>query len=257
MASVTMDPRIRARRAQVLRLRGRRRLRVMVVFFASTALAVAGWWLVLKSPVFDVDQVSVVGARQTDVAAAIEASGIEKGQSLVEVDMSSAREGIARLPWVESVSSGRGLGGEVKFDITERSPSAVVAVSDGWALVDPAGRVLDTVDTVPTDVVVLEGSFGSLTPGDWVPESRLEALEVAAQLPSGLRPKVATVSGSGSHLRLVLFGGGLVDIGDTSDLEAKFLSTLTLLVRLDISCLDRIDVRAPSVPILTRVGGCS
>lgn len=257
MATVTMDPRIRARRAQVLKLRGRRRLRVIVVFVVSTVAVIGAWWLVLKSPAFDVDSITVEGATNTEVGSAIEVAGVEKGQSLLEVDLASAREAIAQLPWVETVASGRGLGGEVSFQITERVPAGVMASAHGWALVDGAGRVLEMVDSVPPGTVVIDGDLGDVTPGEWVGDSKLSSLEVAAQLPSGLRPKVATISGVGSDLDLVLFGGGVVKLGDSADLDTKFLSALTLLVHLDISCLDRIDVRAPAVPVLTRVPGCS
>ena len=68
---------------------------------------------------------------------------------------------------------------------------------------------------------------------------------------------MASVHATQTDLELVLFGGGRVNLGDATDLDQKFLSALTMVVQLDLACLDSIDVRAPSVPVLTRTAGCS
>ena len=124
------------------------------------------------------------------------------------------------------------------------------------ALIDADGRVLDHRSTVPSDVAVVEGRAWQAEPGGWIGEAALPALDVAALLPSNLGANVASIHDDGSGLRLVLFGGGVVELGHATDLDRKFLSTLTLLMRVDQRCVDRIDVRAPSVPVLTRLDGC-
>jgi cell division protein FtsQ len=257
MTALSIDPRRQARRIEVLRLRGRRRLRLIAAFAGVAAVAVLGWWVVYQSPFFDVDVVEIEGAARTSVEDLVMASGITEGQPLVDVDVNAARDAMVTLPWVETVTSERSLSGEVTFAITERAPVAVIPGEVGWLLVDSDGRVLDTTSTVPADVVVVDGTKWAVTPGGWIGEGALPALDVAALLPSGLRPKVASIQTTPTDLELILFGGGRVALGDTSDLEQKFLSALTLLVQLDLRCLDRIDVRAPSVPVLTRMPGCS
>lgn len=258
MTTVSMDPRLQARRVEVMRLKGRRRLKMLVVLAVATTVALAAWWTVMKSPLLDVDDISVSGAVRTDTTAVIEVGGVELGQPLLEVDTSGAKSAIAELPWVDTVSASQSLRGDVSFSITERTAVAVVPGAAGWLLVDPNGRVLDHVASFPDDIVVVEGRAWNAEPGGWIGEGALPSLQVAALLPAGLRAKVASVrAGDSANLQLVLFGGGVVDLGDASQLEEKFLSTLTLLVRVDLHCLDRIDVRAPNVPVLTRIDGCS
>lgn len=261
MTAIPIDPRIRARRVEVLKRQGRRRLRVLLVVGVVLAMAMVLWWLVERSPLLDVDQVTVSGAEKTPVVAVVQASGIDKGEPLLQVDVAAARAAIADLPWVQRVSSDRTLGGEVRFTVTERVAVAAVPGASGWLLVDSDGRVLETTDELSGDVVVVDGARWQVAPGGWVGEGALPALDVAALLPAGLRPKVASIQvmaaeGSGD-LELVLFGGGRVLLGDAGELDQKFLAALTLLVRLDIDCLDTIDVRAPSVPVLTRLAECS
>jgi cell division protein FtsQ len=257
MTVLSIDPRLQARRIEVLRLRGRRRLRLILTLTTLILVTLLARWVILESPLFDVDGVTIEGASNTAVAEALDVAGVVKGQALLQVDISAAREAIIALPWVESVTSDRGLGGDVTFTISERSAVAVVPAESGWLLVDAQGRVLDGAATIPAGVVVVDGSTWAVAPGGWIGEGALPALDVAALLPSGLRSKVASVHATQTDLELVLFGGGRVNLGDATDLDQKFLSALTMVVQLDLACLDSIDVRAPSVPVLTRTAGCS
>ena len=256
-----MDPRLQARRLEVLRLRGRRRLRALVVVVALVATAVGIWWLIERSPLFDVDEVSVRGAANTPVETIVEVAGITRGQPLVEVDTGEAKAAIATLPWVDEVTASRSVTGEVGFTVTERVPVAVLPGAEGWLMVDSDGRVLEVSDVLDAGLVVVDGARWNAQPGGWIGESALPALEVASLLPSGLRPKVASIQvvdhGVTEQLELVLFGGGAVLLGDTDELDDKFLSALTMLVRVDLRCVDEIDVRAPAVPVLTRIDECS
>ncbi len=256
-SAVPMDPRLQARRIELLRQQGRRRLRVLVALVASTALVATGWWVVARSPLFTVDQVVIDGAERTPAAVIVEAAGIAIGEPLLEVDTNGAREAIAALPWVGSVTSDRTIGGEVRFTISERQPVAAVRGADGWLLVDAEGRVLDDRARVPKGVVAVEGARRQVRPGGWIGKRSLPALEVAALLPQGLRAQVAAIAEIDAGIELELVDGGRVLVGDTTELDDKFLAALTMVTRADLTCLDAIDVRAPTVPVLTRTDGCS
>jgi len=257
MTTVPIDPRIRARRVEVLRHEGRRRLRWMVALVAAASCLATGWWIVTDSPLLDVDAVRVDGANRTPIDAVIDASGIQKGQALVEVDTKVAKANIAELPWIQDVRADRSLAGAVTFAVTEREPVAAMPGAEGWLIVDADGRVLEERGTVDPGLVLVDGRRWHVRPGGWVSEQALPALDAASLLPSGLRSKVAAINDTEDGLSLVLFGGGRVILGDTTDLDDKFLSALTMVVRVDLTCLDHVDVRAPAVPVLTRREGCS
>ncbi|HAS11904.1 MAG TPA: hypothetical protein DCS55_15520, partial [Acidimicrobiaceae bacterium] len=57
-------------------------------------------------------------------------------------------------------------------------------------------------------------------------------------------------------LRLQLVEGGVVELGDTSDLDAKVEAFRTVHARVDRACLASIDLSVPSHPVLTREPGC-
>ena len=199
----------------------------------------------------------MLGATRVDPDQVVAVAGIDRGEPLVEVDVEGAESAVADLPWVDSVRGSVGVDGAVTLELTERVPVAAVRGASGWLLVDADGRVLDRRSSLEGVEVVIDGPRWNVEPGDWIAERALPAIELAAALPAGVAPKVASIADGDGGLELVLFGGGRVVFGSTDELDAKFHSTLTMLLQVDLRCLDRIDVRAPAVPVLTRVDDCS
>ena len=82
------------------------------------------------------------------------------------------------------------------------------------------------------------------------------AISRAGQLPSRVRERTAAVALSHGELRLRLDPRGVVRMGEGDALDQKLLALDTLLLRVDDACLDTIDVRVPSAPVLTRDASC-
>lgn len=255
MTAVSMDPRLRARRAHVLRQRGRRRLRTLLALVALIAVAAAGYGLI-HSPMLEVDRVVVDGAARVPPEAIVAAAGIEIGSPMTEVDQAAARAAIATLPWVDTVVSRRNWPREVRFEITERQPVAVIDVGDRWLTVDITGRVLEASTTGPPGAAVLGHPSWSVEPGSWVPAEALPAVELMARLPARLAEETIAVRADEGEIWLDLAAGSRVRLGDQRELADKLVSAVTVLARVEMSCADVIDVRVPSAPVLTRRTNC-
>ena len=255
---IGIDPRIRARRIEVQRGAGRRRLRRVVDVLLLLLVAV-GFLAALRSPLLDVDAVEVAGARRTGVEAVVEAAGIDVGQQLVDVDLGRAGDRIALLPWVLEARLHRGLDGRVQIAITEREPVAVLGEAAAAVLVDPTGRVLARAADVPDlaeGLVRVAGTSGDLVPGATVGSAAQGALELAGRLAEAVPGAIGEVR-VGDELVATLVQGGEVRFGDTTRLPAKLRSLETMLDQVDLTCLERLDVRTPGTPVLTRRAGCS
>jgi cell division protein FtsQ len=252
-----IDPRIRARRIEVQRGAGRRRLQRLVDLGLLLAV-VAGFALALRSPLLDVDEVRVAGAAHTTADAVLERSGLQAGDQLMDVDLRAAGESIATLPWVHEVRLHRGLDGVIEISITERTAVAVAGEGDDAYFVDVEGRVLAPAasDAVlaATLVRVVDARAG-LEPGDGLGAASTEALRVAERLATAVPGAVATVAVDG-EVTATLVQGGTVRFGDAGQLEAKVRSLRTMLDRVDLGCLATIDLRSPSSAVLTREEGC-
>ncbi|MEO1065281.1 MAG: FtsQ-type POTRA domain-containing protein, partial [Actinomycetota bacterium] len=100
MTTVVVDPRLRARRIEVLRAEGRRRLRWVVVVFTLIGIGVVTL-VALRSPLFDVDRITVSGAERTSTSAITAAADLDLDEPLVEVDLGAIAARVEELPWID------------------------------------------------------------------------------------------------------------------------------------------------------------
>jgi len=256
VSTVAVDPRIRQRRVAVARDAGRRRLRRLLLVAAVLAVVLVALGLTW-TPALDVEQVEVRGADRTSPESVAEAADVAPGDPLAWFDTDAAAAAVAALPWVAEATVERAWSGAVTVEINERVAVAALATTDGtWSLADGSGRVLATVDAQPTDLPSVDGVTTSAPPGAQLDDQVLEALTVAAAVPSGLRPEVAAVQGTGGDLEVALRSGGVILLGGAEDAAAKLASAAAVLATVTPGCVDRLDVTLPAAPALVRVAGC-
>jgi cell division protein FtsQ len=257
MSTVTVDPRIRARRVEVARDAGRRRLRRLGWLAGAAGVAAAGL-AVTFSPLLDIEELTVRGEGHTSAEAITGAAGVATGDALTWFDTGTAEAAIAALPWVDEATVERTWSGSVTIEVTERVPAAVVGDGEGaWLLVDGSGRILDRLDAVPTDVPEVTGTTGTGPPGGTLDEAGRDAVAVAAAVPASLRPQVASLTADGDELSLALRAGGVVDLGGAGDAEAKLAAAAAVLATVPAGCVERLDVGVASAPALTSVPDCA
>ena len=231
---VRPHPRLAARRDAVEHDRGRRRRRWALAVLAIVTLLVVSL-VVVRSPLFDVDQVIVVGAARTGPDSVRDAADIRIGATMLSVDPTAVTRDVERLPWVAEASVSRDWPGTVRIEVTERAP---VARADDM-LVDGAGRVLGPVES-----------------GDDLPSVRTgdrPAVAVLDAMPTTLRRQVArAASDADDDVDLTLYDGVTVHLGDQTNLRLKFGALEALLAQADRSTIAIIDVTVPTAATLTR-----
>ncbi len=253
-AGADVDPRFRERRIAVRKDAGRRRLKRLVLLVAVAATALAGV-IVLRSPVLDVDEITVVGAGHLTPDDIREASGVDRGAPILLADLAAAAADVEALPWVASADITRDLPGRVHIEVREREPVAVLSGDGSAALVDVEGRVLDRTEGASTPFVQVVAPDAPPAPGSTVAPELVAAIELAGRLrvnPAGTVAAVHVDPG----LRLELVDGGEVDLGDASALDAKVEAFRTVHARVDRDCLATIDLTVPTHPVVTRDPGC-
>lgn len=253
--------------AQVQEIRRRRLLWLGL----ALALALVCGYLATRSELLDVDNLEVSGAARTDVSEIVAASGVSTGQPLLGLDLDGARERIARLPWVKDVYSKRTWDGAVRFDVTERTAVAAVAMPGAWAVVEQNGRVLSVEPHFSEDPYLSEQAMpivpivglnvAHADPGDWLDADQRGAVAMAGALHGqvGYGPVISAVQAihvTAEGFVLELSSSGTVLLGDDRRLGAKMLALGTFIERVDLRCLKVLDVRAPGNPVLTRHNPC-
>lgn len=247
--SENMDPRLRARRVEIARDRGRRRVRRTVALAAVTVL-VLGAVAATRSPLLDVDAVSVNGSRHSGEAATLDAAGIAPGRPMTSVDLAAAEARLEQMPWVAAAEVSRQWPGTVRIRVTERSAVAVAGQGIGALLVDRHGRLLGPAsgdEELPTVV-----DDPRARPGGELPPARRAVVALLADLPASLRSEVAQGMVTPDGLGLVLQDGIRVRLGDRTRLRAKSDAVELLLAEADRASIASIDVAVPAAPALTR-----
>lgn len=155
----------RALRAEVRRFTVRQRRRRMLWggTLAALLLLVLGTLGAAYSPLFAVEQVSVVGTSTLDAGAVEAALAGQIGTPLPLVDSSSVKAVLVTFPLVESYTLEARPPHELVVRIVERTPIGSIQSAAGYTLVDAAGVALSTTPEPAAGhpVIVATGGVGS------------------------------------------------------------------------------------------------
>ena len=242
-----VDPRIRERRIAVQRALGRRRLRILLVI-ASVIVATGLAFLVVNSPLLDVDRVQVEGAVRVGAADIRRAAGVHHGDALLFVDTGAVAHRVERLAWVQHATVRRVYPGTLRIAVTEYTPAVYVQDGSGVVLVASNGHAFTRVAHAPAGTVEIRGVRVAPAAGELL--SPPEAAGVVSRLPHVLASRVVAVDVGGGGIALDLASGGSIRLGDANDLDAKAAAALAVLARHGDASFVYIDVSTPSTPVL-------
>jgi cell division protein FtsQ len=249
------DRRMAERRKAIYAARARRRRRLLGWALLAAAL-VAGVAYLVRTPLFELSTVRVVGTQALDRSEVLEASGVRLGQPYLGLDLKAIGRRVAALPRVAAVRVTRDYPSTLRIAVTERVEVASVSTGGVYWLVAADGTVLDSVvGARPAGlpyvarVPLPEG----IKPGTRLPPDNplANALTALGGMRSQLRREVVGVkAGSIDGLELTLEDGSRVLYGLAVDQPAK--DTAVLLIRRQLAKekreVRRIDVRNPSAP---------
>ena len=243
-----IDPRIRERRIEVRREAGRKRLRLILLTMGIVcALALA--YLVVTSPLLDVDHIRVTGTRHVTVAQVDAVAGVHRHDRLLFVTTGAVARRVEQLPWVRHASVTRALPGTVHIVVTEYAPAAYVRTTNGVVLVASDGRVLGSARGATRGLFEVRGARRPPAPGATLAPAG--ATSVVGRLPRALAAQVVAVDVSGGGLTLDVASGGAIRLGNDSALDAKAASALAVIDHLGgaHAHFGYIDVSTPDRPV--------
>lgn len=229
------------------RSRSRRRLIIggisLAVVFV-TLIAVAVW-----SPLLALKEITIVGANRVDAAAIHEALDSQLGTPLALVDLNRITDELAAFPLIRSYTTESVPPHTLIVTIVEREPLGMVNDGSSFAVVDPAGIVIESSATrLPGLPVIAAGDPSIANP------AFASAIEVLLALPPELLARVDTISATTNDDVTFTLAGGVQAVtwgsADRSDFKARVLATLvttqpaTAAVNFDISAPDAPVVRA-------------
>ena len=232
--------------------RRRRFRRLALLVLAPLALVSVGVWVIYFSSFFDVDKIKFSGIANASREEISDITDEFSGEPLASVDISRASQRIRELPWVKEVKINRSWwGGDISVSVIERTPVAVQAIAEGYALISRDGKVLENVSQ-RGEFPLVEGVSEWTQSAEPVLETA-ERLKAAPDIADQVRAVVLAESG---ELYLDLNQGGWIRLGDSKDLPDKLRSARTVIQNVGVSCDQVLDVRSPLATAMTSGYDC-
>ena len=149
-AAETVEGPVRARKKKTKSRRIRRRNKRLTILLIFVVVAAA--IVVINLPVFDVDNVSVIGNKRVEDAEVKRLSEMEDGKSLFGLNSILAAYKVGLNAYVEDVKIKRIPPSTIEIVVTEREPAAQLVVpetetsGEKYVAIDENGRVLEISD---------------------------------------------------------------------------------------------------------------
>ena len=252
---------MRARRIQVRRDAGRRRLR-WIVLGAVVLLVLFGAGIVLESPLFAINDVQVTGATYTNRARLQQVVDDLDGATLLGANLAKAEATLAADPWVRRVRVERRPLRGVRIEIVERTPVVTYMGGDQrWRVLDATGHVLAVLDppgSKPVDPmeVKMAKPGPNLDAGTTAPSALAAVADLVPRLPGTLRSQTCSVgitAADGLALNLCA-RNYVIELGQPDQLRDKLITTMYLMSSqaAEVATSRRMNVSDPFHPVLIK-----
>ena len=209
--------------------------RILAALALAIAVVTAGYVLLGKSPLLDVERVEIYGLHRVTLAEVEERLGFRRGDPLLSVNSGEVEQNLEVLPWVQAADVEREWNGLVTVDITERRAIALAMVApQKWALIDASGRVLTEGLLVPPDLPRLSGVHAAGIPGSYMAKDSSALLSVLGALSTDLSGYFRTFRrDSRGEIVGNLHSGQQVIFGDEDRLAVKVITLAAVLSHLE------------------------
>ncbi len=168
---MSIDPRIAARRRDVIEGSARRSLARFVKWLAIASLLGGLAWAV-QSPLFQLDTLTVFGVTHSSTAAVLAAEQVEEGRPLILIRPSRIEEALRNDPWVADATVGVVFPDSVEVSVVERRATAWIISSVVRLLVADDGIVLPQEGFDSSLPTVRLADLADIPVGELLPDER-------------------------------------------------------------------------------------
>lgn len=235
-----------------------KKYKYLIILVFIILLFLAGFF-VLNSNILAVDRILIEGNSNVDSKQIESASNVSIGSSMIEIDGEEISEQILKMGTIESVSVDRRImSGDLIITVVERVPYIQMEHSNGYVLIDSKGYIIEIFsEKADLDLPYLDGEIITENVGSQAPREVMAFISLRKSI-SGDNSDLLTnyeVSDSGLSAELVE-NGALIKFGLEDDMDRKFKDLLTVINKVDMNCVEVIDVQIPLRPNVKRTPGC-
>lgn len=239
----SLDTQFEARRERARRREKFKKVRWLLVV-GSVVGVLFFTAVVLASPLFSVQTITIEGNVYTSTKTLESASALMRGKSIFTLDTDVVAASIEKDPWVADARVSKHFLRSIVVEIRERIPVVWYVGADNKArVIDDAGFVVAVLDGWPTKYLQVAGIGPNVEAAQRTDDVYRAAAQLVTALPDEIRSKTQRLelSASGS-LSLILKTATIVRFGEPTDLQNKLVAVVVLLRRQDPVSIKTIDV---------------
>lgn len=229
--------------------KGRVRLRVWLVLGAvGTLAALGGAWVWLRdSSLVAVERVTVTGAAGPDAGQIRSALGLAaRNMTTLDVRLSQLRTAVAPYPVVKDLRVSTQFPHGMRIRVIELLPVGALTAGGETIAASADGTLVRDVSTGSLPAVPVQALPGGSRVTD---QNALSALELLADAPPRLAPKISQVTTTPPHgLVVELRSGPSIYFGPPGDFQAKWGAAAAVLAAPGSTNASYIDVSDPERP---------
>ena len=215
-----------------------------------------GTYAATKSSLFSVKEVEVVGSGvKVSLEEVLLVAGVDESTSMIGLDVGGIDERVTGIPWVAQVDVERNWPNTVRIILEERIAAVIATIPSGEKfLLDRSGVVLEKIVGDPYELPIIRvdsvGDFGTRIMGI------TPLLRAAEEVTPDLQAWILALTPTGGGVRAELVGGVVAELGIGGiDFRDEMRSLATVLTRVQLPCIEVIDVSIHQNPVVTRTQG--
>lgn len=242
--------------------RKKKRIKKLIRSLFLLALIFAGLVsFCLFTPFFNLSKIAVTGCERLSESEVIEAAELPLGENIYKISKRKTIKKLSALPEIEDVKISRIPFSKIKIKIKETHPAFVFKTTDGYAEVDPNGKVMnlrtDIENSELPQILGIEAENSEISKKITVQDTIkfdiiMENLSLLRE--KGIISEMQSIDFSDlSSTEGYLKSGTKVIFGKLTDLDYKLSVLLAIMPQIDNSPGAYIDLTTPSNAFYGRI----
>ncbi len=210
----------------------RRKLKIILKWTSILCLIIGGITFALVSPIFNIQEIEVLGNELVNSETIVSISELSKDQNIFKFSRKQIVENIKENPYVETTKVKRVFPNKVQIQIQERQRNFNIEFMNGYAYINNQGYILE-ISQEKLDLPVIQGAKTAeenIIAGNRLEKEDLEKLETVIQITNiwennNIEQKITSIdiTNKSEYTIYVEQEKQKVYLGDNSNLSNKIL----------------------------------
>ena len=159
-----------------------KKLKRILIWTTLVLLIVIGILLLLFSDLFNIKEITVLNNNKISSQEIINLSTLKTEENMFKTTKRIITNGIKTNPYIENVKISRKLNGTIILDVTERKPTYIIELDNGYAYINNQGYILE-ISAIKLEAPKIKGiSTENIEPGNRLNLEDLKKLDTVNQI---------------------------------------------------------------------------